>query len=1076
MPRPPPARLRSRGGSVRQDDTEAPKPPQARLAFLGTTALIRLSPAAAVAAVHFDGAALAPDRWRAVEDGVALQVVCPPTAFDAAPHRLGLHWMDPRLPPLDLPFRSEYRTGLDVAQDERLVGWIHDLLRPDSPLTLDIACGEQRLAVCNDLPRPELAGRTPAIAGGGFAVALPPRPDDALAELVTITVAGTLCQPFGPILRGATLPAAVTAAAAAARQLGRSAAGRLFAAVLLPALAGSVTATDLPGAVTLRGTPFQPRSSPPELDVIVPVYRGEAETLACLASVLDGGSRVRHRVVVIDDCSPEPSLSAALRDLAAAGRILLLRNDTNLGFVESVNRGMALSRTADVLLLNADTLAPPGFLDRLYRAAASDPAIATVTPLSNNATAYSLPAPPGDPADPWDLPYDAVDAICQTVNAGVVRDIPTAHGFCMFIRRAALDDVGPFDAAAFGTGYGEENDFSLRALLRGWRNVCAADVYVRHVGVVSFSASAARDAQLAANLRTVAARHPFYPALVAGFLRTDPLHDLRNNVQKAVWRRHERLAVLLTLALDGGAGRHAADLMARLAQEGWLVLALAAEPDAEGTPRLALRRYGTDEALRYPAAAPQEAVLADILDLAPRFLHVQHLIDLPDGIARFVRDCGIPYAVTLHDFFYACPKVTLLDAGARYCGMPPAAKCTQCVRQGPVHAQLHPSLLPYAQAGETWRGLWDGFLRDAAQVIAPSQDTAERYRTLFPGLSVSVRPHFAPPGLAAPPAALPRPAGPGLRVALPGALGPQKGIHALTELARHCSRWHDDIAFVVVGFSDREEELRRHDNISLRGSYRPAEAVAALAAARCRVALLLNVFPETFSYTLSESLQAGLTPVAYDFGAIGERMRALGVGVTVPPGASPEQLVAAIREAAQRPVDVPAAALYGEYRHLMADYYAPLLVDLAEAVPPPDLPLLLGPARGLHDDGWCDGSVRLRLWSARRLQRLAIDLWLPEDARCQGIEIGCNGVRLARQVVEEGGGRRIVVPLAGTEGRLLEITISFDFVVRLLPPDIRSCAAMLSALLASEGAGWLPVELPGAAPAAPLPAAAAAAA
>ena len=67
----------------------------------------------------------------------------------------------------------------------------------------------------------------------------------------------------------------------------------------------------------------------------------------------------------------------------------------------------------------------------------------------------------------------------------------------------------------------------------------------------------------------------------------------------------------------------------------------------------------------------------------------------------------------------------------------------------------------------------------------------------------------------------------------------------LTELARHCSRWDDDIEFVIVGYSDREEELKRYGNVSIRGGYKPADAVVALAETGCRVALLLNVFPET---------------------------------------------------------------------------------------------------------------------------------------------------------------------------------------------------------------------------------------
>jgi GT2 family glycosyltransferase/glycosyltransferase involved in cell wall biosynthesis len=1054
---------RPRGGSGRKGASPAAAAtPRATLSFRGTVALCTFTPPMAPAGVRYDGVPLPADRWRITDDGV-VEITCPPTAFDTAPHRLQLDWAMPGPASLELPFRSQYHAGIESADDVCIRGWIYDTLRPTSQIALDVASGGNLWQVRNSLARPELQAKMPGLLGGGFEIALPPRPADSAPELLTITVAGTLHQPFGPILRGATLPAAVAVAAAAGRGLGRSPAARLFGTALLPALLQAVAAQARPNVVQLKGTQFLPRPDAPEIDVIVPVYRGAAETLACLQSIFDGNNRVRHRVVVIDDCSPEPALSAALRELADAGRIHLLRNEANLGFVASVNRGMAQSDSADVLLLNADTILPAGGLDRLYRAACSDTAIATVTPLSNNATAYSLPAPPGDPADPWGLRTDEIDAICCEVNAAVVRDIPTAHGFCMFIRRAALDDVGLFDAASFGTGYGEENDFSLRALLRGWRNVCAADVYVRHVGTVSFTASAVRDAQLAANLRVVQARYPFYAALIADFLRTDPLHDVRNNVQKAIWRRHARITVFITLALDGGAARHGRDMMARLTGEGWLVLALTTESDDEGARRLVLRRADRAEALRYPAAAPLEEALADILDLAPRFLHVQHLIDLPDGIAEFVRDCGIPYAVTLHDFFYACPKVTLLDAGSAYCGMPPASRCTHCVRQGPIHPQIHPSLAAYSERGEIWRGKWDGLLREATQVIAPSHDTAARYAQLFPGLGVSVRPHFAPPDLRPPPRILPRAPDPHLQVALPGAIGPQKGIHGLIELARHCSRWHEDIRFVIVGYSDREEELRRYDNIQERGGYRPEDAVATLAASGCRVALLLSVFPETFSYTLSEILQAGLVPVAYDFGAVGERMRALGVGVTVPPGASPEQLVAAIRQAAAMRVTVPPAALYGQYATLMGDYYAAALCDLAEAAPPPDLPCILGAPRGLHDDGWCDGVLTLRLWSARRIERIALDLWVPPEGRFQVVEITCDGAKLLRRFIDEGDGRRIVCPLPDSERRLREITCTFDFTFRLQPPDIRACAAMLSAVQVNDGGGWLAVELPDAA-------------
>ena len=48
------------------------------------------------------------------------------------------------------------------------------------------------------------------------------------------------------------------------------------------------------------------------------------------------------------------------------------------------------------------------------------------------------------------LPLATLDAVCQTVNVGRAVDVPTTVGFCMYIRRKALDEVGAFDAERFG--------------------------------------------------------------------------------------------------------------------------------------------------------------------------------------------------------------------------------------------------------------------------------------------------------------------------------------------------------------------------------------------------------------------------------------------------------------------------------------------------------------------------------------------------------------------------------------------------------------------------------------------------
>jgi len=104
-------------------------------------------------------------------------------------------------------------------------------------------------------------------------------------------------------------------------------------------------------------------------------------------------------------------------------------------------------------------------------------------------------------------------------------------GFCMYIRREALEAFGLFDAERFGRGYGEENDFCMRAGKAGWRNVLAGDVFVYHEGSVSFSEE--RLALQATAGKVLVEAHPDYPAKVHEFLVADPAHGLRCAVDLA---------------------------------------------------------------------------------------------------------------------------------------------------------------------------------------------------------------------------------------------------------------------------------------------------------------------------------------------------------------------------------------------------------------------------------------------------------------------------------------------------------------------------------------------------------------
>ena len=220
----------------------------------------------------------------------------------------------------------------------------------------------------------------------------------------------------------------------------------------------------------------------------MPVYRGEADTLRAIHRVLTRANRTPFELIVIDDCSPEPALSRKLQALAAQGLFTYLRNEHNLGFVDTVNRGMAIHSSRDVLLLNSDTEVFGDWLDRIMGIAGSAPRCGTITPFSNNATICSYPTFAQDNEFALEISYEELDAIAASENAGKIVELPTGVGFCMYIRRACLEEIGLFDTKLFGKGYGEENDFCRRAVKGGWTNAMACEIFVRHTAACLFKA------------------------------------------------------------------------------------------------------------------------------------------------------------------------------------------------------------------------------------------------------------------------------------------------------------------------------------------------------------------------------------------------------------------------------------------------------------------------------------------------------------------------------------------------------------------------------------------------------------
>lgn len=280
----------------------------------------------------------------------------------------------------------------------------------------------------------------------------------------------------------------------------------------------------LPQAVVRRRVANDPAAAS-HVTIILPVYDDLEATRLCLETLrADAAAGIARMLVAVDDASPNWEIAALLDEAAAAGDLVLLRNPVNLGFARSVNRALDTVPEGDVLLLNADTILPPGFLDRLARAAHAASDIGTVTPLSNNGENTSLPRRFVENPLPSVSEIAAIDAVAAEVNRGVTVDLPNGTGFCLYVRRDCLDAIGPL-GTQFGRGYLEDVDLCLRAAMAGYRNVCATDVYVGHAGTRSFGD--AKRALVVRNLALIEARYPGYERACAAFFGADPLAPAR---------------------------------------------------------------------------------------------------------------------------------------------------------------------------------------------------------------------------------------------------------------------------------------------------------------------------------------------------------------------------------------------------------------------------------------------------------------------------------------------------------------------------------------------------------------------
>ena len=615
----------------------------------------------------------------------------------------------------------------------------------------------------------------------------------------------------------------------------------------------------------------------PSIDIIIPVYNAYELLVGCVDSVLRTSGKT-CRVILIDDCSPDRRIVGYFEELHLSNdpRLLLLRNAENLGFVRTVNRAMALGQ-GDLILLNSDTIVTTGWLEKIRRCAASDPRIGTITPFSNNAEICSFPKFCVNNPLPLGVSAEQANRAIETAAVPLYPDLPTAVGFCMFIRRALLERIGLFDAETFGLGYGEENDFCMRAARAGYRNVLCDDTFIAHLGGSSFADK--KTALTEKNMRSLLAKHPSYLQQVAAFIAADPLKPIRDvaysllNLQDEIGQRPGVLHILH--GRKGGTESHVRHLLA--AGRGRLRQYLLATFDDVWI----LEDPNGERPITFQFTHQQDELWADLLErlcatFAISACHVHHLAGCRLGLLEAFSASSVPYGFTIHDFYLACPTINLLGADGDYCGaQTDQLHCAKCLASQPDFAGADIA---------TWRSAHRRFLEGAAFVIAPSRWAASTMRRYFPPIEVAVIPHGSAPAAEKqgdnPCSVLLLPDDGREHIGVLGAIGPVKGARRLEKLVERTRARKLPLRWVVVGYLDRQFQAHQDLDkvLTIHGHYDSRDVEALLNHYRIRLLAFPSAGPETYCYTLTEAWQAGRPALVPPIGAMGERVRASGAG------------------------------------------------------------------------------------------------------------------------------------------------------------------------------------------------------
>ncbi|MBN1415810.1 MAG: glycosyltransferase [Bacteroidales bacterium] len=654
--------------------------------------------------------------------------------------------------------------------------------------------------------------------------------------------------------------------------------------------------------------PIFPEEQLPEIPVtiIIPIFNAFEYVKKCIESVLLH-TQPPHEILLINDGSSDQRIEPLLQGYVYNNpRVKLMTNMQNQGYTRTINIG-CMSCSTDVVLLNSDTLVTSRWIDRLRESAYRKKEIGTVTPVSNNAGAFSVPELNRDNEIPPGYTLDSYAELISKVAIGHLPEVFTGSGFCMYIKRAVLDTIGVFDDINFPIGYGEENDFCLRAVKAGFKNVLDDGVYIYHRREASFGTEKEQLSEKArVQLRLL---HPEYDSLLSEFQNMHPLFYFSESVKNALkidkilgddkdiedFKQKGHISptpkqdAILFIIHDGGGGSVFTTWdLAKSINEDFRCLVLACGSyqwhlyDLKSNHKE--HTFNFDEEWN-PIETTDPLRLSMFKFICREFgisiVHIRSLVGLSPELLSFLKYLDIKIVFSFHDLYTLCPTIHLINDKGVFCGGDCSLGKGVCLISNKWYSAIPELKNAYIHE---WRKRMKDNLRFCDSFISTSYATREMIEKYYPGIKEKtffVIEHGR--DIKKTEIKYSQPEGKEIRVAVIGVAGAFKGANLLKKVieqnTKHIRKRPQDIQFEfhIFGKVDRMLDLQTPGVVN-HGPYERDMLQACLKVVEPSFAMIPSIVPESYCHTLTESWCYGIPVFGSDIGAIRERILKHGGG------------------------------------------------------------------------------------------------------------------------------------------------------------------------------------------------------